>query len=96
MGFDYRISTGLGKTDSSLSKQNLCTKTRGKGAVTSQETEPDLSPNFGGSPVEMCIGNGSPRGQGHRQQQSWKRSLGVDPLGGRHYVHGIIELDTTE
>ena len=67
------------------SRQNLlCTKTRGKGAVTSQETEPDPPPNFGGSPVEVCVGNGSPRGQGHRQQQSWKGSLGVDPLGGCH------------
>ena len=45
MGFDHRISTGLGKTETPVleSKQNLlCAKTQGKGAVTSQETEPDL------------------------------------------------------
>ena len=45
MGFDYRTSTGLGKTDSTLGghEQNLVHATiQEKGAVTSQEIEPDL------------------------------------------------------
>ena len=75
MGFDYRISTGLGKTDSSLSKQNLCTKTRGKGAVTSQETEPDPLASVGVSPVEAWVGICLPQGWG-----AGSRSPARDPL----------------
>ena len=44
-----------------------------------QGTEPDLPVTVGGSPAEAWVGSGSPRGQGHWQQQSWK-----GPLGGRH------------
>ena len=40
---DYRTSTGLGKQTLGEHKQNLvCTRTQEKGAVASQETEPDL------------------------------------------------------
>ena len=44
MGSDYRTSTGLGETETlGEHKQNLvCTRTQGQGAVTPQETEPDL------------------------------------------------------
>ena len=44
MGFDYRTSTGLEKQILGGHKQNcVCTRTQEKGAVTPQETEPDLS-----------------------------------------------------
>ena len=43
MGFDYRTSTGLGKQTHGGHKQNLVqTRTQEKGAVTPQETDPDL------------------------------------------------------
>ena len=43
VGFDYRISTGLGKQTLGGHKQNLVhTKTQEKGAATPQETDPDL------------------------------------------------------
>ena len=49
---DYRTSTRLGKQTLGEHKQNLvCTSTHDKGAVASQETEPDL--------------RGLPWGQGH-------------------------------
>ena len=60
MGFDYKTSTALGETDSSLGghKQNLAyTRTQGKGAVIPQETEPDLSASVGGSSVEARASN---------------------------------------
>ena len=69
--------------DSSLGahKQNLaCTKTQGKGAVTPQETELDLPAGVG----EAWINSGSPWGQGHWQQQSWKGFLDISPLRGCH------------
>ena len=43
MGYDYRISVGLGKQALGGHKQNLVhTRTQKKGAVTALETEPDL------------------------------------------------------
>ena len=42
-GFDYRTSTETRINGDSWYKQNLvCTRNHGKGAVTPQETEPDL------------------------------------------------------
>ena len=49
-GFDYRAFTELGETDSTLRKhkQNLaCTRTQGKGAVTSHKTKPNLAASVG-------------------------------------------------
>ena len=44
-------------------KQNLvCTRTQGKGAVTSQESEPDLLASVGGSLSEAWVSSGSPCG----------------------------------
>ena len=78
----WDLITGLphdmGEIDSSLGahKQNLAyTKTQGKGAVTPQETEPDLPAGVG----EAWINSGSPWGLGHCQQQSYKRSLDISP-----------------
>ena len=82
MGFDYKTSTGLGETDSSLGghRQNLeCTKIQRKGAVTTRETEPKLPVSVGGPPVEAWVSRGSPQGQGH-----WKFPLGINPLGVHH------------
>ena len=62
MEFDYRTSTGQGKTDTTPGggKRNLvCTKTQGKGVVTLQKTEPDLPASVGWSPVEVWVGRGS-------------------------------------
>ena len=43
MGFDNRTASGLGKQTLGGHKQNLVhTRTQEKGAVTPQETEPDL------------------------------------------------------
>ena len=58
----------------------VCTKTQGKGAVTSQETESDLPASVGGSPMEVWVSGGSLWGQGHWQQQSWKVPFDINPL----------------
>ena len=66
MGFDYKISTGLGKQTLGGHKQNLVhTRTQENGAVTPQETEPDLLVSVQESPVEAWVGCGLSRGQGH-------------------------------
>ena len=70
VGFDYKISTGLGETDSSLGwhKQNLaCTKTQRKGAVTPQEAEAKPPASVGGSLVEAWVSRRSPQGWGYWQ-----------------------------
>ena len=54
---------------------------QGEGAVTPQETEPDLPTRVGGSLAEAEGGCGSPRGQGHWQQKFWEVLLGVSPPG---------------
>ena len=47
-------------------KQKLvCTRTQEKGAVTPQETEPDLPVSVQESPVEVRVDSGLLRGQGH-------------------------------
>ena len=54
MRFDYRTSTGLGKQTLGGHKQNLVhTRTQEKGAVTPQETDPDLPVRVQESPMEM-------------------------------------------
>ena len=66
MGFDYRTYTGLGKQTLGGHKQNLvCTRTQEKGAVTPQETEPDLPVSVQESSVEAWVGGGLLQGQGH-------------------------------
>ena len=66
MGFDYRTSTELGKQTLGGHKQNfVSTRTQEKGAVTPQETEPDLPVSVQESPVEVRVDSGLLRGQGH-------------------------------
>ena len=56
MGFDYRTSTGLGKQTLRGHKQNLvCIRTHENGAVTPQETEPDLPVSLQESQVEAWV-----------------------------------------
>ena len=66
MGFDYRISTGLGKQTLGGHKQNLVlTRSQEKGAVTRQETEPDLPVSVQESLVEIWVNSGLILGHGH-------------------------------
>ena len=61
MGFDYRTFTGLGKQTLEGHKKNLvCTRTEEKGAVTPQETEPELPVTVQESPVEAWVNSGLP------------------------------------
>ena len=56
MGFDYRTSTGLGKQTLGGHKQKLVhTRSQEKGAVTPQETEPDLPVSVQKSPAEAWV-----------------------------------------
>ena len=59
MRFDNRTYTGLGKQTLGEHEQNLvCTRTQEKGAVTPQETDPDLSVSVQESPVEAWDSGG--------------------------------------
>ena len=88
MGFDYRISAGLGKQILGGHKQNLvCTRTQEKGARSPQEAEPDLPVRVPVSLAEAWVNSGLPHGQGHWIQQSWEpQCAGLSPFeGGHHY-----------
>ena len=55
----------MGKQTLGGYKQNLvCTKTQEKGAVTPQETDPDLPGSVQESPVEAWVGGGQLQGRG--------------------------------
>ena len=57
---------GLGKQTLGGHKQHLVhTRTQEKGAVTPQETEPDLPVSDQESPAEAWVGSGLVQGQGH-------------------------------
>ena len=66
MGFDYRTYMGLGKQTFGGHKQNLVsTRTQEKGAVTTQETDPDLPMSVQESLAEAWVSGGLLQGQGH-------------------------------
>ena len=66
MGFDYRTSTGLGKQTLGGHKQSLVhTRTAEKGAVTPQDTEPDMPVGVQESLAEAWDHSGLLWGQGH-------------------------------
>ena len=70
MGFDYRTYTRLGKLTLGGDKQNFVhTWTQEKGAVTPQETDPDLPGSAQESPGEAWVGGGLLQGPGHWAQQ---------------------------
>ena len=76
MGFYYRTYTRLGKQTLGGHKQNLvCTRTQEKGAVTPQETDPDLPVSVQESLTEVWVREG----------------LGSACMGpfelGHHYLH---------
>ena len=81
MGFDYRTSTVLRKQTLGGHKQNLvCTKTQGKGAVTPQETDPDLPVSIQESLTEAWVEDGL--------LQGWSTECRMGPLeGGQYYLH---------
>ena len=59
MGSDYRTSTGLGKQILGGHKQNLVhSRSQEKGAVSIQETDPDLLVSLGESPAEARVDSG--------------------------------------
>ena len=82
MGFDHRTYTGLEKQTLGGHKQYLvCTRTQEEGAVTPQETEPDLPVCVWESLAEAWVDHGLPWGQGHLLQQSWEpQHAGVSPF----------------
>ena len=66
MGFDYRTFTELGKQTLGGHKQNLVhTKTQEKGAMTTQETDPDLPGRAQESLAEVSIGSSLLQGLGN-------------------------------
>ena len=65
-GFDYTTYTGMGKQTLGGHKQKLvCTRIQEKGAVTPQETDPDLPMSVQESLVEAWVGGGLLKGWGH-------------------------------
>ena len=93
MGFDYRTSTGLGKQTLGGHKQSLVhTRTAEKGAVTPQETEPDMPVGVQESLAEAWDHSGLLWGQGH-----WTRQCVQSPFeGGCHYpYHSLASGQTT-
>ena len=66
MGLDYRTSTGLEKQTLGGHKQNLVhTRTQEKGAVTPQETDPDLPMSVQESLAEVWVSGGLLQGWGY-------------------------------
>ena len=66
MGFYYKASTGLGKQTLGGHKKNLVhTRSQEEGAVTPQETDPDLPVSVQESPVESWVSGGLLQGQEH-------------------------------
>ena len=59
-----------GNRDSTLGghpQSSVCIRTQGEGAMTPQETVPELPGSVGGAPAEAGGGGGSLWGQGHWQ-----------------------------
>ena len=66
MGFDYRTYTGLRKQTLGGNRQNLVhTRTQEKGAVTPEETDPDLPVSVQESLEEAWVSGGLLQGRGH-------------------------------
>ena len=66
-------------------RQNLlCTRTQEKGAVSPQETDPELPVNVQESPAEACVDDGLLQGWRHCVQQY------MGPFeGGHHYLYNL-------
>ena len=90
MEIDYKTSTGMVKETLGGHKQSFVwTRSQEKGAVTPQETEPDLPVSFQESLVKTWVSSGLLWGQGHQLQQHrepW--CAGISPFeGSLHYCH---------
>ena len=73
------LRTG-GNRDSTLgvhTQSLVCTRTQGEGAVTPQETEPDLPASVGGSPAEV--------GGGRWWLTTGTKILAAEVLGSTHW-----------
>ena len=82
-GFDYKTFTGLKKQSllKGTNKTLSAPRTQEKGAVTPQETEPDLPASVQESPAEAWVNSGLPWSQRHWLQQSWEpQHAGVSPF----------------
>ena len=81
MEFTYRTSTGLGKQILGGHRQSLVyTRTQEKGAVTPQNTEPDLPVSAQESPAEAW--------EDSSLLHAEYNGGGISPFeGGRHYCH---------
>ena len=96
MDLIIELNTGLGKQILRGYKQNLvCTRTQEKGAVTPQETDPDLPINDQESPTEAWVRDGLPQGRGTESG-----NVCTGPLeGGCHYLlylhHSLVSGQTT-
>ena len=76
VGFDYRTYTGLGKQTLGRHKRNfVCTRIQEKGAVSPQETEPDLPVSVQEPLVEAWLDSDLLWGQGHWIQQGMNKSF---------------------
>ena len=82
--FDYRTSTGLGKQTLRRHKQNLVhPRSQEKGAVSPQETDPDLPVSVQESWVEEWVNSGLLCSQGTEYN-----SACISPFEGDcHYLH---------
>ena len=58
------------ETESWRAQTKLCPSRPEKGAVTSEDIEPNLPMSAWASPVEAWVDSDLPRGQGHGLQQS--------------------------
>ena len=66
MGFDYRTYTGLGEQTLGEHKHNfVCTRIQEKGAVTPQETDPNLPVSVQESLAEAWVCDGLLQGREH-------------------------------
>ena len=76
MGFNYRISTGLGKQTLRGHKQNPgCTRSQEKGTASPQETEPDFLVCAWESLVEVWVESGLLQGRGTADSSPGRRSM---------------------
>ena len=83
-----RTYTGVGKQTLGGHKQNLtCTRTQEKGAVTPQETDPDLPVSVQESLVEAWVGDGLLQVGGTECS-----SARMGPFEGYHYLHYLHHI----
>ena len=78
-----RTHTGLGSELLAVTNRASCTRTKEKGAVTPQETDPDLAVSVQESPAEAWVSMACCRPGGTECCSVYMGSF----EGGRHYLH---------